>query len=152
MTPVIGDAIEGILKNTVGKVVGGLVDKYLPASMTEQEKAAVMAEAEKQALETFKAEVADTQSARSREVEMNKAEGASRLSKDLTSYLAIGCLLLSFLLFYQLLWIGVSPDKKDILVYILGIMSAIDMSIISYYFGSSSGSAHKTGIIDRMMK
>lgn len=35
MTPVIGDLIQ----NTVGKVVGGLVDKYLPKSMSEKEKA-----------------------------------------------------------------------------------------------------------------
>ncbi len=38
-TPIIGDLIEGLLKNTAGKVVGALVDKYLPPSMSESERA-----------------------------------------------------------------------------------------------------------------
>ena len=37
-TPIIGDLIESVLKNTAGKVVGGLVDKYLPATMSDAEK------------------------------------------------------------------------------------------------------------------
>lgn len=39
MTPIIGDLIESTLRNTAGKVVGALVDKYLPPSMSEAEKA-----------------------------------------------------------------------------------------------------------------
>ena len=43
MTPIIGDLIE----STVGKIIGGLTDRYLPASMSEQEKADFKLEAEK---------------------------------------------------------------------------------------------------------
>jgi len=41
MTPIIGDLIESVAKNSLGKVIGAVVNKYLPASMSEAEKAQV---------------------------------------------------------------------------------------------------------------
>lgn len=41
VTPILGDLISNTIGNTVNKVVGGLVDKYLPKSMSEAEKADV---------------------------------------------------------------------------------------------------------------
>lgn len=40
-TPIIGDFINSALSNTVGKIVDAAVGKFLPASMTEAEKADV---------------------------------------------------------------------------------------------------------------
>jgi len=65
MTPLVGD----ILESTVGKVVGGLVDKYLPKSMGEAEKANFVKEASELVLTKYKAETKDIQSAR----DMHKA-------------------------------------------------------------------------------
>ena len=48
--PIIGD----LLNSTVGKVVGKLVDKYLPASMSEKEKAEMELEMHKLILEEEK--------------------------------------------------------------------------------------------------
>ena len=39
MIPIIGDLVESLMKNTAGTVVKRLADKYLPASMSEAEKA-----------------------------------------------------------------------------------------------------------------
>lgn len=50
MIPIIGD----LLQSTVGKVVGKLVDKYLPASMSEEDKAKMLLEMEKLTLEEGK--------------------------------------------------------------------------------------------------
>ena len=50
MIPLIGD----LLKNTVGKVVGKVVDKYLPASMSEEDKAKMQLEMEKLLIEEEK--------------------------------------------------------------------------------------------------
>ena len=50
MTPIIGDLIS----NTVGKVIGGVVNKYLPASMSEKEKADMQLEINKLVLEEEK--------------------------------------------------------------------------------------------------
>ncbi len=60
MTPLVGDLLEA----TVGKVVGGLVDKYLPKSMGEAEKANFVQEASRLVLNQYKAETKDIQSAR----------------------------------------------------------------------------------------
>jgi len=48
--PIIGD----LLNSTVGKVVGKLVDKYLPASMSEEDKAKILLEMEKLTIEEGK--------------------------------------------------------------------------------------------------
>src|SRR3972149_4835057 len=68
MTPLIGDLIQ----STVGKVVGKLTDKYLPASMSEQEKAAFRLEAEKLAIEEYKTAIADVQGASIRDPDETK--------------------------------------------------------------------------------
>jgi hypothetical protein len=43
-----------------------------------------------------------------------------------------------------------SSVKGDVVIYILGVLSAIVTQIFSYYFGSSMGSADKNKIIESM--
>lgn len=50
MIPIISDLLE----STVGKVVGKLVDKYLPPSMSEKEKADIQIEMQKLIMEENK--------------------------------------------------------------------------------------------------
>ena len=50
MIPIIGE----LLSNTVGKVVNGIVNKYLPASMSEKEKAEMQLEINKLMIEEEK--------------------------------------------------------------------------------------------------
>lgn len=56
MTPIVGDFIEGLLKNTAGKVVGRVMDKFLPPTMTEAEKTAATQEAQRLVLQEIEAE------------------------------------------------------------------------------------------------
>ena len=46
----------------------------------------------------------------------------------------------------------VEASRKDILIYILGVLSAIASQIVSYYFGSSAGSKEKTDALKGAMK
>jgi hypothetical protein len=46
----------------------------------------------------------------------------------------------------------VEPSRKDILIYILGVLSAISTQIVSYYFGSSQGSKDKSDQLKEAMK
>ena len=62
MTPVIGDLIESTLKNTAGKVVGRIMDKFLPPTMTEAEKAQATLEAQEMVLREVEAERATIES------------------------------------------------------------------------------------------
>lgn len=66
------------------------------------------------------------------------------INKLVTPILALGVVGLSFLLFTILIFVDVKPEAKDILIYILGVLSAAVTQILSYYFGSSQGSKDKS--------
>jgi hypothetical protein len=69
---------------------------------------------------------------------------APTINKLVTPVLALGVVGLSFLLFSILIFVEVKPEAKDILIYILGVLSAAVTQILSYYFGSSQGSKDKS--------
>ena len=95
----------------------------------------------------------DVQSARTREVDIQSNQNASTLGKNISSYLAIAATVLCFAMFFTLIIKNdiLSDPKnaalKDIVIYILGVLSALLTQVYSYYFGSSSGSADKTRTI-----
>jgi flagellar basal body-associated protein FliL len=41
---------------------------------------------------------------------------------------------------------------KDILIYILGALTTVATQVVSYFFGSSSGSAEKTKALNDLFK
>lgn len=96
----------------------------------------------------------DVDSAREREVQISTSEKAPLLNKIVTPVLALSLLLMTFGLFGIVMFDDqpVEPTRKDILIYILGVLSAIATQIISYYFGSSQGSRDKSDQIKEMMK
>ena len=65
------------------------------------------------------------------------------LNMTVTPVLALTVTGLSFLLFTVLMFVDVKENAKDILIYILGVLSAAVTQILSYYFGSSQGSKDK---------
>jgi flagellar basal body-associated protein FliL len=46
----------------------------------------------------------------------------------------------------------VEASRKDILIYVLGVLSAIASQIVSYYFGSSQSSKDKTDALKEAIK
>jgi len=94
----------------------------------------------------------DRDSARIREVELAKSENAPYINKIVTPVLALGVMVLSFSLFATLIFVEVKPDAKDILIYILGVLSAAVMQVLTYYFGSSQGSKEKDDKIKGLIK
>ncbi len=94
----------------------------------------------------------DRDSARIREVELAKSEHAPYINKIVTPVLALGVMALSFSLFATLIFVEVKPEAKDILIYILGVLSAAVMQVLTYYFGSSQGSKEKDDKIKGLLK
>jgi hypothetical protein len=96
----------------------------------------------------------DTDSARKRETEIATSEKAPLINKVVTPVLALGVTALTFILFGILLFDDspVEPSRKDILVYVLGALTAISTQVISYYFGSSIGSKNKSEQLEKVMK
>lgn len=87
----------------------------------------------------------DTDSARDREVSIATSDKAPLLNKIVTPVLALSILILTFVLFGVVMFDNtpVESSRKDILIYVLGVLSAIATQIVSYYFGSSQGSKDK---------
>jgi hypothetical protein len=132
-----------------------IVDRIWPDATEKQKAEANLVIAELDHSETmFTKEVEDRVSARQREAEVASSEFAPTINKIITPILAIGTLLLSFILFYIVAFDTsmFTNANKDIIIYILGVLSAIDTQIIGYYFGSSSGSVQKTATLESLIK
>ncbi|MFZ3071899.1 MAG: hypothetical protein WA162_01505 [Thermodesulfobacteriota bacterium] len=145
MTPIIGDLIQ----STVGKVVGKLVDKYLPASMSEEEKAKFRLEAERLAVEEIKVTaeaervfMEDRKSAREREIAVKDKTPAILATVSFIGF--FGILLI-------MMFVEIPPTAKDPLLIMLGALGAVITGITQYYYGSSSGSNKKSEMLERLM-
>ena len=102
----------------------------------------------------FKAEVEDRSSARNREAQIATSDAAPTFNKIITPLLAVGVLVSTVILFGGVLFGSgmLDPTRKDIAIFVLGQLAGICTMVISYYFGSSSGSVQKTDYLEKMMK
>jgi hypothetical protein len=130
--------------DSILNIGGKLIDKLIPdpaAAAQAQLELAKLAQTGE--LDKLANEVKDRSDARNRELQIATSEAAPLLNKVVTPVLALGSVILSFALFAVLIFIDVQPEAKDILIYILGVLSAAITQILSYYFGSSVGSKDK---------
>ncbi len=115
--------------------------------LSEEKLASIKEAAMKHEEFMFEQEVKDRSSARQREVDIASNEHVPLINKVITPYLAISVVAASFILFGILIFVDVRPEAKDILIYILGVLSAAVTQILSYYFGSSQGSKDKSDLL-----
>ena len=96
----------------------------------------------------------DVDSARDRETAIATSKDAPLLNKVITPILALAIVSLTFFLFAIVMFdeTPVDASRKDILIYVLGVLSAIATQIVSYYFGSSQGSKDKGDQLREAMK
>ena len=139
--------------------VGNVVDKFV---QTKEEKDAANLELRKVISEELKAmEIEHTkqlevyqkemESARNREIQIATSDKAPLINKIITPILALAVVTLTFVLFYVLMFREVG-NEKDIIIYVLGVLSAVCTQVISYFFGSSQGSAQKQNQLDKLIK
>jgi Arc/MetJ family transcription regulator len=139
--------------------VAGAVDRFV---QTKEEKDAVNLELRKiisEELKTMEAEHTkqlevyqkEMESARNREIQIATSDKAPLLNKIITPILALAVIILTFVLFYVLMFREVG-NEKDIIIYVLGVLSAVCTQVISYFFGSSQGSAQKQNQLDKLIK
>jgi hypothetical protein len=106
-------------------------------------------------LEELKTYTADTQNARKRETGIATNEKAPLLNRIAGPVIAFSTILLTFALFYIAIFTDFDPNqtgRKEVILYILGVLSAIATQIFSYYFRSSQGSAEKSRTIDNLLE
>ena len=120
----------------------------------EEELMRLRIEEDKLDLAELELRLKDTDSARDREVAIATSDKAPLLNKIVTPVLALSILILTFVLFGVVMFDNtpVESSRKDILIYVLGVLSAIATQIVSYYFGSSQGSKDKGDQLREAMK
>jgi ABC-type siderophore export system fused ATPase/permease subunit len=154
--------LNKIFSGGAGQVVesvANVVDKFV---QTKEEKDAANLELQKvlnshleimeqeatKQLEVYQKEM---DSARNREIQIATSEAAPLINKIITPILAITVIVMTFILFYVLMFREVG-NEKDIIIYVLGVLSAVCTQVVSYFFGSSQGSAQKQSQIDKLIK
>lgn len=133
---------------------GKLIDKLIPDPEAKAKAQLELAKlAQEGELARMANEVADLDSARKREMAVATSENAPYLNKIIVPVLALGVLVATFFLFGLIMFNEglIDSTRKDIIIYVLGVLSAISTQIISYYFGSSKGSADKTTSLDKVL-
>ena len=133
---------------------GKLIDKLIPDPEAKAKAQLDLAKlAQEGQLAQIQAEMADLDSARKREMAVATSENAPYLNKIVTPVLAIAILIATFILFGLVMFAEgmIDTTRKDIIIYVLGVLSAISTQIVSYYFGSSKGSNDKNTAIDKIL-
>jgi hypothetical protein len=120
----------------------------------EEELLRLKLEENKLDLQELELYLKDTDSARDREIQIATSDKAPLLNKIITPILALSILILTFIIFGVVMFDNnpVDSTRKDILIYILGVLSAISTQIVSYYFGSSQGSKDKADQLKQVLK
>lgn len=137
------------LVNSVGKVLDNVVttkeEKMQLDNEIRKSEMQFQLDMKKLSNEEQQMILGDISSARQREVQVLSAPNASWWTKNTMHVLAIGTTLITLTFFYILIFKpkSITADSRDIVLYILGVLSATLTQIYSYYFGSSAGSAEK---------
>jgi hypothetical protein len=140
----IWDAVAGAIRAVSDNIVSIIKEFHL-----EPEKALQLEQAAKQALYDFQKQIweledQDRASARDRETKTGDPT-TRRLAYVYTGgyFGAFGALLMG--------WVEVQESMKGLVDVLMGVLTAGQYSIMSYYFGSSHGSAQKDKVLDRVV-
>ena len=141
------DAVGNVVDNvTTTKEEKQLLEiERMKAEMQYQTDMAKLSNEERQLI------LQDVHSARQMATAVQTSKQAPWLVKHISPILAMGTTVLAFALFYVVIFRDVeNQNTKELIYYILGVLSAIVTQIFSFYFGSSQGSSDKQQIIREM--
>lgn len=153
--PALATAVAGPLG---GAAVGMIADKLGLDDKTVEGVTAALAgnpanleKLREMDLEFAKIDAADRDSARKREVEMAKSD-AHFITKNITSLLALGTLSGAMMMTALVFFVDFPDTQENIIIFVLGFLSSAATQVLSYYFGSSSGSKEKDAKIAEMKR
>ena len=151
----IGDPVTAIT-DLINGVGGKLIDRIWPdpqqaqaakielAKMSQDGTLAQMANE----TESVKAFLADTQSARTRDIAFLQS-GKKNMRGDILAYGAIGALIICII---ALFIADVPPQSRDLLLVTLGALVAIVKDVYGFEFGSSKDSQRNAQAVSDMLK
>lgn len=149
---------------TLIEAVGSAIDKVVTSDeerleLTNEIQKAEMAytiEMRKLSVEEKRLVLADTGSARDHQSRVQESDHASWLSKNIHPVLAATIIGLTFFMYFWVVQKGskglADTGMKDVIIYILGALTALSTQVASYFFGSSQGSQDKQKAFNKMAK
>lgn len=123
----LGKASSLLPEQGVLGILKGIIDT--DETLTPEEKE----EAHNALLEAYKAEVADRDSARNREIEVAKAGGKDWLF-TITGLVGLGAFAV---IIWAILALDIPETNKELFYHLIGIVEGVSLSIFGYYFGTS---------------
>lgn len=108
-------------------------------------------------LEQYKVQLADIADARSNLTNILTNPYVPWYAKAIQPGLAVGMVLLTFVLFAYFINLigqpsyGAVQTQKEVVIYILGVLSAALTQILGFYFGSSQGSVNKSAQLSQAL-
>jgi len=155
----------------LGAGAGGLIDSignaiYKTVTSDEERKALEneLAKAQMQydaqkatlGLQETQAYLGDIGNARDNQSRVQESQNASWLAKNIQPVLASFIIGLTFWMYWHIIFSGEdvlskNPAMKDIMIYILGALTMVAIQVVSYFFGSSKGSADKSKSLAEIM-
>jgi len=146
--------LTGGLGKSIIDGVKDLVDDFVTTDEEKFEqmikKAELQLKERELQLERERAYLQDTQSARETYAKVTTSKKAPFINKVFPSVLAFTTVVLTFILFFYFAKGKFTGSQKDIVIYILGVLSTITSQVFAFYFGSSAGSKEKTEILKKL--
>lgn len=135
--------------------VGDAIDKNMT---TDEERKALESEMQKAEwahrekvlatdLAGHVAEMQDTADARMNQTKVQESDKASWLSKNVHPILAFLIMAAMFGMFGFLVFRETPAANRDVVMLVIGSVTTIGTQVVSYFFGSSSGSAAKNKLL-----
>lgn len=86
----------------------------------------------------------DRQGARANHLAIATSKDVIPLEKYVMPCLALGTVLIAFILIAVLMFVNVEDNQEQIIIFALGFVTSAAGQVLSFYFGSSQGSKEKT--------
>lgn len=141
--------VTGIAKDILGTDDAGGIERAIAAdpNLALQFKQAIIqaaADARRVELDSFRAQLADVQSARTQTVDLAKANSAIAWGAPIISTIVLAAFGMAL---YAVLKEEVPAGSRDIANIMLGTLGAMASAVVGYWVGSSSGSAAKDNML-----
>lgn len=130
-----------------------LIDKLVPDPQAKQKALKELKQMEESGeLARISAEHQNTADARARETKIAISEFAPTINKIIVPILALVIVFLTFGMMSAILFLDVDEGKTyEIALFLLGVLSSSLVSVLNYYFGSSTGSKEKSQELQDLM-
>jgi hypothetical protein len=162
MNPIL-DKLKNVFTGGASKLVETITNTVDEFTLSKEEKEAIKIKLievtnshlqvmEQEATKQMDIQQKENESARQREIQIATSAEAPTLNKIISPLLALLILGSTFLFWYFILFKDLSKEKEMLVSGIVGSLTTLSMGVVSYYFGSSIGSAQKQTQIDKMLK